>query len=84
MPNLSMGMVLSEPRPLVTQSVFKLHEKFMSFIEVTSTNYHHTLPCLRNGSLLGIGEDGREEASIRKNSQHMVSHYHFWVHLLHK
>lgn len=57
---------------LAAQSVFKLHEKFMSFVETTSTHYHHILLCLGNRSLLGAGEDGREEASVRKNSQHMA------------
>lgn len=55
---------------LAAQSIFKLHEKFMSFMEVTSTHYHHILPCLGNRSLLGTGEDGRREVSVKKNHQH--------------
>lgn len=44
----------------------------MSFVETTSTHYHHILLCLGKRFLLGTEEDGREEASVKKNSQHMA------------
>lgn len=59
---------------LAAQSVFKLHEKFMSFIEATSTHYHHILSCLGNRFLLGAGEDGRGEVGVRKNSSTQLAH----------
>lgn len=55
---------------LAAWSVFKLHEKFMSLLGVTSAYYHHILSCLGNRFLLGTRADSRGEASVRKNSQH--------------
>lgn len=83
MPRLSRRALL-RIMSLIAQTVFKLHEKFMSFIKATSTYYHHILPRLGNRSLLKIGKDGKGETSVKKKIQHMASPYHFWVHLLHK
>lgn len=60
---------------LAAQSVFKLHEKFMSLIEATSAHYHHILSCLeKRFLLLGAGKMAEERPVLGRTASTQQSH----------